>query len=321
MRIQRIDLEPNQTFYKIKSKLKLKTTSKLFFDTLEGERLKISYEIKLNNKSKLNEYPNIINLRIEEPVDKKKIVLYGLVLEAENKIYNRLTQTYKHREGELNNIINDIELNYKKLNKDIDYNFYSDKDCIEFFKTFYDDSFVEVFNNINSGVIKADFFRLCCVYSFGGWYCDIDIKFYEPFSNLIDLRTDFLCVVGSSQQEVFNACFYSKPHSPILMECILRFLELEHKEIVYNIGPFKTCYDMLFAVKKEIYHQDPQKNIPHILLNGEYKNGKIKVIQEVLLGNDVYSWGICYNGLKVADSRTPNYDYRNHKFIKNDKHL
>ena len=65
--------------------------------------------------------------------------------------------------------------------------------------------------------------------------------------------------------------------------------------------------------------EDSQKNIPHILQQGIYNDGKVKILSEVCCGDSVYDYYVLDFGKKVFKSRIDNYDWITHKFIDNDK--
>lgn len=309
MRIQHILLTPEYTEYKIKSLQNLYNKGnqhKLAFFTLNPEVI-IDYYI-INNFE--------FAIRLKNKINKPTHLIYEIDYDYSNitKNYkNKLHQTYKSKK-DIEDILIKIKKEYTDLNKNLNYIFYDDKDCIKFLKDYTDNYFVEIFNNISAGSIKADFWRIIVLYVWGGYYTDIDFVPYIPF-NRINNNNDFIGVVDQSNRALFNAFLFSKPRHNILMDSILRFLEIDVKNIKWTIGAFQSCYDLLLSVKKEIYLTDPQKDIPHILFNGEYNNKKIKIIQELLCGDNVYCWYVCDNGTKCFKSRRDDYDYKTHKFI------
>ena len=53
---------------------------------------------------------------------------------------------------------------------------FDNKLCREFLYKYYGDIAIKVFDYIKSGPIKADFWRCCILYKFGGLYVDSDIE-------------------------------------------------------------------------------------------------------------------------------------------------
>jgi hypothetical protein len=248
------------------------------------------------------------------PIDKPTHLLYELdMLYVSQRGTKCIYQSYKSKKG-IEKQLEKIKSEWLKLNPDYYYKFFDDLDCIDFFDKYFDEYFVDIFKNIKQGAIKCDFWRLCILYIFGGTYADIDFVPYKSIDSIVD-NNDFVGVVDMSHRVMFNAFIYSKKRNPIILDAILRFLEIDVKNIKWTIGAFQSCYDLLYSVKGHIIDEDPQKIIPHILLNGVYKKNKVKIIQEVLCGDNVYCWYVIDNGEKVFKSRREDYDYKTHKFI------
>ena len=70
---------------------------------------------------------------------------------------------------------------WNEIYPDYEVKLYDNTDCINFLKTEYNDEYVDIFNYIKDGPIKADFWRVCILYKYGGIYSDIDI---EPLINI-----------------------------------------------------------------------------------------------------------------------------------------
>ena len=314
MRLQHILLEPNKQEYIIKSKQKLTPKKELKFYTLNNN-VEIHYKY-INDKT--------FKMTNKIPVDKPTHLLYELSGNRENTIIcgdlknkNVIFQSYKSKKG-IEKQLEKIKKEWLDLNPNTTYQFFDDLDCIDFLDRYFDEYFVDIFKSIPQGSIKCDFWRLCILYIFGGTYADIDFVPYKSLDKIVE-NQDFVGVVDMSHRVMFNAFIYSKNRNPILLDAILRFLEIDVKNIKWTIGAFQSCYDLLYSVKGHIIDEDPQKIIPHILLNGVYKKNKVKIIQEVLCGDNVYEWYVIDNGEKVFKSRRDDYDYKTHKFIDKEK--
>ena len=306
MRLQRFNLEPNKLEYKVKS-LQIIKNKILDFFCLDPS-IEINYSI-------INDYE--MSISIKKSVKKEIPVLYQYNQNyiKNDKWRNKLFQTYKHKNDDIKPMLEEVKNNWLKKNPNLEYTYYTDEDCIKFLSNFYDNSFVEIFNNIKQGVLKCDFFRICYLYIVGGFYADIDMVPLVPFKDFIDNKVRFCSVVDSSRINCFNAFIYSSPRNPILLDSILLFLRYNHKEIVWSIGAFSSCRDLLLSIKKEIVNTDPQRKVP-LLMSGLFNDGKVKILEEVLMDSDVYSWEVCSNGKSLIKSRMDKskYDYLNHRF-------
>jgi len=94
-------------------------------------------------------------------------------------IPNDIYITYKTKK-----LPNYIISNIKKLNPTYTIHLYDDNDCIKFLNKFFSPKFVKIFNNINQGMYKADLWRLCILYIYGGVYCDVDLEHIVPINKI-----------------------------------------------------------------------------------------------------------------------------------------
>ena len=102
-------------------------------------------------------------------------------IQEENIIPKKILQTYKS----LNSVPSYVVNNIKRLNKDWEYCFYDDNQCIDFLQKEFGSSFVEKFNSFEKGAHKSDLFRLCWLYVNGGVYIDIDTELIVPLDDVV----------------------------------------------------------------------------------------------------------------------------------------
>ena len=74
-----------------------------------------------------------------------------------------------------NHVIKYILRDWKILNPDFNVIYFSDEDIDDFFKN---TEYYDIFKKMKNGVAKADFFRICYINKFGGYWFDFDL---EPF--------------------------------------------------------------------------------------------------------------------------------------------
>lgn len=91
---------------------------------------------------------------------------------------------------------------FRKKNPEYRYEFYDDQRMIEFMRSNLNPEQFELFNRIQIGAIKADFFRYVILYHFGGVYLDID--------SLITAKLDDMILVGDNAliSKESNGLFY-----------------------------------------------------------------------------------------------------------------
>jgi len=124
-----------------------------------------------------------------------------------------------------------------------DYQFFNDKDIIDFFKVNPLDEFpniINVFNSIKRGCHKADLFRYYYLYLKGGVFIDSDAMFE---TNLDDIIKDyeFVTVIGLEPDYYFNGFIGTIPNNTIMYEGIRK---------IYYCECINSDIDYLFIVRQ-----------------------------------------------------------------------
>lgn len=101
-----------------------------------------------------------------------------------------------------------VKSNILKLNKNIDYTFFREQDCLKFLTDNFDSEVVTCFKKINNLAHKCDLFRYCYLYKNGGIYLDVDIELRTSFEEIIKLSnySDFITCQGAHSNERFGEC-------------------------------------------------------------------------------------------------------------------
>ena len=193
---------------------------------------------------------------------------------------------------------------WKELNPEYEIKLYDDELCQQFLLTEYSQLYLDIFNFIPDGPIKADFWRVCIIYKYGGLYVDADINPLVPLSEYIENNDDFVTCLSATVSSYitgyqFNPHFIlSKKNNYILKYCIDKYIDLytNHKKS-YSYWGWSICSQMNMPFVK-------QKKSQIILLN----NQKYKFLLEL---DDLNT--CVYNGKVVLHNR---YDeYINHDFV------
>ncbi len=129
----------------------------------------------------------------------------------------------------------DMPTNMKKsvemvMSKNSEFNFYiyDDEDCRNFLRKYFIKDVVDSFDSLIPGAYKADLWRYCVLYYYGGIYQDIK---YQPVGKFkyIELTDKEYFVkdraIGGSG--IYNALLICKAGNNILYKCI--------KQIIYNV--------------------------------------------------------------------------------------
>jgi hypothetical protein len=165
---------------------------------------------------------------------------------------------------------------WKELNPAYQIEVSLDKDCIEFLKAHFNDTLADLFKTTYNGMNKADLWRLCKLYIYGGIYADVDLV---PYLNIDHLNKDVTFYGGLSKGPVcFQDFLVSRnPKSPLL----LAFLQsLIYNKSINGCGPKIDMYDCL----KRVLKSDPVEstlykiNIVEVKINIGSSDSNIKKI-------------------------------------------
>jgi len=128
------------------------------------------------------------------------------------------------------------------------YHFYDNNRCNQFMQENFDDNVNKAYNKLPMGVMKADLWRYCVIYKYGGIYSDIDTV-CRITPNLFINDTLLNVSVENNTPWFCQWCFSAPLNSPILKEVIdlsvERILEqplpIKGEHIIhYLTGP--TCF-------------------------------------------------------------------------------
>jgi mannosyltransferase OCH1-like enzyme len=252
------------------------------------------------------------------------------------KIPRNIFQTWKTK-----NISDDFKYlieTWKFNNPNYAYFLFDDNDCEEFIKKNFDEDIYNTYCRIIPGAFKADLWRYCILYVYGGIYVDVDTICLNNIDNFIDEDIEFMTPIDLNNcpyygtYNLFNCFIASIPKHPILMNCIRRIVY----NVENNIVPFSNLdfsgpgilgkATNIFLGNNEnqsfIGREGIHKNIKFLKFDcgSEYikydnnilfqnKNGN-KIITDSynkeIRGIEHISWGTCKNPIKPKDNFTTN---------------
>ena len=184
----------------------------------------MSYNKKLFNflkKSSTNETINTEPLKITNVKSKKEevVVPYNMVVPYLNKVPLKIFQTWftKKLPPSMQSTMNNI----KKANPEFEHYLYDDEDCHNFIKKNYSADILEAFDKLIPGAYKADLWRYCVLYFYGGVYIDIKFQCKNNFK-LIDLidKEYFVSDLELSGFGIYNGLIIVKQRNEKLLRCI-----------------------------------------------------------------------------------------------------
>lgn len=202
--------------------------------------------------------------------------------------------------------IHDIKIhseNWKRLNPDFEIELYDDNRCEEFFRNSFPAIYLEIFQFLQDGPIKADFWRLCILYTNGGIYVDADIEPLKELSTFIEPSDDFVTCLSSnfnSNRKIWNMnphfILATKGHY-ILKSCMDKYVMEYQQKVPYSYWGYSICKFIEFD-----FHISEKKS--QVI---EHNNKRFKFILELPSKNDCE-----YNGEIVFRNRYK--FYRKHNF-------
>ena len=122
----------------------------------------------------------------------------------------------------------------KKSNPSFRYYLFDDNDCREFIKQHFDYNVLDAYDMLIPGAYKADLWRYCILYKYGGIY--MDIKYY-PINGfkLFNLLKKEHWVLDNGGNGIYNALMICKPNNEILLKAINQIV-LNVKNRFYGNG-------------------------------------------------------------------------------------
>jgi mannosyltransferase OCH1-like enzyme len=115
----------------------------------------------------------------------------------------------------------------KKSNPEFEYYLFDDDDCREFIKNHFSEPVLKAFDKLKPGAFKADLWRCCILYVYGGIYLDIKFCCVDGFKFITLTNDEYFVRDYGSDWAVYNALMICKPNNYILLNCI--------KQIVQNV--------------------------------------------------------------------------------------
>ena len=168
----------------------------------------------------------------------------------------------------------------RQQNKDFTFFLYDDAMCREFIKTHFNHDVLNAFDTLIPGPFKADLWRYCILYVYGGVYMDIKINCINGFRlNNIIHEECFPRDIPHGQKGVWQGFLICKSGNEILKKCIdvicmhvkfkfygSTFLSVTGPHLVYNI---LTKYKKTFY-----YNQSKMKLVKKSFIIYLYYNNK-----------------------------------------------
>jgi len=191
---------------------------------------------------------------------------------------------------------------WKDLNPEYEIKLYDDELCKKFLMEEYSQLHLDIFNYIQDGPIKCDFWRVCIINKYGGLYVDADINPIVPLKDYIEEDDDFVSCISKYYktdmiQGQLNPHFIlSNKNNSILEKCIYKYIQKYVNKSPYEYWKWSICYIMYIPYITE-------KKSQTFIKDGK----KYKFLYE-RLENECE-----YNDVVVLHNRYENY--KDHNFV------
>jgi len=226
---------------------------------------------------------------------KKKIDIKDI--EEEDFVDKNIIQTYKD-----DSIPYYVKHNLKKRNKNWNYVFFDDEKVKNFMEKEFGKEILEVLNSFEKGCHKADLFRACWLYRYGGVYIDIDTEITQDLDTVLEMSGKELfsmpCTIEKYyKKRLLNSFIICNKGNPLMKKCIENIVKIDPLEL-------KNNYTLILHVMEETLGDDfkylfEEKNSyekdPFLFRRNEWSIYK----DEQLIGRSKYQDYDRTNGFKV----------------------
>ena len=143
----------------------------------------------------------------------------------QSSIPKKLIQTYYDK----SRIPDKVFSNIKKFAPDYEQIIFDDNDITQFLRKYFNSSVIETFNKLK-GAHKADLFRYCYMYKFGGVYLDIKTELVMPLNKIFDKNYTYT-VISIVKDSIYQGIIASLPENPIFLKLIHFMIELVRNKV------------------------------------------------------------------------------------------
>ena len=124
---------------------------------------------------------------------------------------------------------------WKELNPEYQHIYFTSLDCRKFIKQYFPSYVYKAYNTILPGAFKADLWRCCVLYIYGGIYTDSRTVPCMSLKKLIDKTDTFIIPRDRWRSWLWNGFICSRPKHPILKSIITNICNsISNKEYMEN---------------------------------------------------------------------------------------
>lgn len=162
-------------------------------------------------------------------------------------IPHTVVQSWKRRDAVPVRVFEDVS----RFAPEYEHVFFDDSDCVSFMQTYYP-SLMAVYTRLASSAHKADLFRYCYLFRFGGVWLDIKVVLKKPLNEIFVPRdriyTARSFALMRSKPTCHQAILASPPGSAFMRDMISSFLLLEPS--IERVGYLGFCRQMYVYLER-----------------------------------------------------------------------
>ena len=171
---------------------------------------------------------------------------------SKNKKLNNIIPFNIYQTLSSNNVPKDMYktiLNNLEKNQAFNYYLYDDNDCIKFIKENFNEEILFAYTSLVPAAYKADLWRYCIIYKYGGIYLDIKFKIMTNLEELINKNNTILVKDSfreGSPYDIYQGLIIAEPKLKIFKIIINRIVE-NVKNNFYGINVLHPTGPTLFG--------------------------------------------------------------------------
>ena len=143
-------------------------------------------------------------------------------------------------------------------NPNYEWLFMDDSRCNKFIKDNFNKEFYDMYTALPLGIMRADVWRVCIVYVYGGIYVDTDCECIVPIDHWLGNNT-LVIAEEVPNGDIANYAFAACPRHPAFLSAINRFVELYNSDTyldkseptpIQNFGQYGFSNGVLRYIKE-----------------------------------------------------------------------
>jgi mannosyltransferase OCH1-like enzyme len=202
----------------------------------------------------------------------------------------------------------------KNLHPDFNYVFFDEDDRQKFIKENYSEKIYKAYLKLKPMAYRADLWRYCYLYKFGGFYIDFKFIMRKSFNSIIKENTKILvgkAMYSDGINQGFIACLPNEPLIKLAIDTAVERIETEYygKSSLDITGPlmFEDCFNKLYNINSSDYINNQKPDI----LMGLYND--INNYNCILFNNNI----LAHNGFSTYYTKHRTSPYINFWNTKN----